>query len=89
MNDFLNNPKLENLTSREKEVLHYLINGQHNEEIAQNLGISFHTAKAHVSSILHKLGVNTRTSAVRIVFDNIINNKQIKDKNSQNKNIMN
>ena len=83
MHDFLNNPKFNNLTIREKEVLGYIIDGLHNVEIAQNLGISFHTAKAHVSSILHKLGVNTRILAVRIAISNIMDNN--KDLNNKNK----
>ena len=84
MKDFLNNPKLDHLTTREKEVLAYIIDGLHNVEIAQKLGISFHTAKAHVSSILHKLGINSRTSAIKIAVADIINNN--KDLNNKNKN---
>ena len=84
MKDFLNNPKLDHLTTREKEVLTYIIDGLHNVEIAQKLGISFHTAKAHVSSILHKLGINSRTSAIKIAVADIINNN--KDLNNKNKN---
>lgn len=66
MDNCLKNMNFQNLTTREKEVLDYLVQGFHNLEIAQKLGISSHTAKAHVSSILHKFGVKTRTSAVRI-----------------------
>ena len=84
MKNFLNNPELDNLTTREKEVLEYIIDGLHNVEIAQKLGISFHTAKAHVSSILHKLGINSRTSAIKIAVADIINNN--KDLNNKNKN---
>ena len=84
MKDFLNNPKLDHLTTREKEVLEYIIDGLHNVEIAQKSGISFHTAKAHVSSILHKLGINSRTSAIKIAVADIINNN--KDLNNKNKN---
>ena len=83
MKNFLNNPELDNLTTREKEVLEYIIDGLHNVEIAQKLGISFHTAKAHVSSILHKLGINSRTSAIKIAVADIINNN--KDLNNKNK----
>ena len=83
MKNFLINPKFDNLTTREKEVLEYIIDGLHNVEIAQKLGISFHTAKAHVSSILHKLGINLRTSAIKVAFADIINNN--KDLNNKNK----
>ena len=54
----------ESLTSRETEVLALLAGGAGNKEIAAKLGISEHTAKFHVSSILGKLGATTRTEAV-------------------------
>ncbi len=52
------------LTSRESEVLALLAEGAGNKEIAAKLGLSEHTAKFHVSSILSKLGATTRTEAV-------------------------
>jgi len=52
------------LTERETEVLALLVNGLNNPQIAQKLVISRATAKFHVSSILSKLGVSTRTEAV-------------------------
>jgi len=52
------------LTSRESEVLALLAEGAGNREIAAKLGVSEHTAKFHVSSILSKLGATTRTEAV-------------------------
>lgn len=57
-------PPGEPLTSREAEVLSLLADGAGNREIASRLGISEHTAKFHVSSILGKLGAATRTEAV-------------------------
>jgi len=54
----------EPLTSREAEVLALLSEGAGNSEIAAKLGVSEHTAKFHVSSILSKLGAATRTEAV-------------------------
>jgi DNA-binding NarL/FixJ family response regulator len=57
-------PPGEPLTSREAEVLSMLANGAGNKEIASRLGISEHTVKFHVSSILGKLGAATRTEAV-------------------------
>ena len=54
------------LTTRELEVLKLVCKGYTNNEIARELFISKHTAKAHVSSIFRKLGVNHRTLAVYI-----------------------
>lgn len=52
------------LTPREEEVLAQLIEGLSNKEIAAELGVTLRTVKAHVSSILQKLGVADRTQAV-------------------------
>ena len=52
------------LTPRETEVLHWVSEGLSNKEIARELGISLHTVKFHLQSLLHKLGASTRTEAV-------------------------
>ncbi len=52
------------LTPREIQVLAMLAEGQGNKTIAWKLGISEHTAKFHVASILSKLNAGTRTEAV-------------------------
>jgi DNA-binding NarL/FixJ family response regulator len=57
---------LEPLTPRESEVLQMLAAGLGNKEIAAKLGISEHTVKFHVGSILGKLGAATRTEAVSL-----------------------
>ena len=54
----------EALTPREIEVLRAMAEGLGNKEIAARLGISEHTAKFHVASIMGKLGAATRTEAV-------------------------
>jgi DNA-binding NarL/FixJ family response regulator len=51
------------LTTREREVLAELAQGRSNREIARALGVSEKTVKAHVSSVLAKLGVQDRTQA--------------------------
>ena len=53
----------EALTERETEVLRLLAHGQANKEIARNLHIGEKTVKTHVSSILGKLNVPSRTQA--------------------------
>ncbi len=55
---------LEELTSREVEVLNKLAKGLANKEIADVLNISEHTVKDHLKSILAKLRVADRTEAV-------------------------
>lgn len=52
------------LTPREREVLGAMADGASNKVIARRLGISFHTAKFHVASILTKLDADTRTEAL-------------------------
>ncbi|MDP9380383.1 MAG: response regulator transcription factor [Chloroflexota bacterium] len=54
----------ETLTPRELEVLQLIADGLPNKTIATQLGISEHTAKFHVSSVLAKLGAFSRTEAV-------------------------
>jgi DNA-binding NarL/FixJ family response regulator len=56
----------ETLTEREREVLSMLANGWSNHRIAARLAISDNTVKAHVASILAKLGATTRTEAVTL-----------------------
>lgn len=54
------------LTAREKQVLNLVASGMPNKTIANALGISEHTVKFHVGSILGKLGAESRTEAVTI-----------------------
>jgi DNA-binding NarL/FixJ family response regulator len=55
--------RLGNLTEREREVLALIVAGKSNSEIAWALRITPNTAKAHVASIIRKLGVASRTEA--------------------------
>ena len=52
------------LTPRELEVLALMAEGASNKAIARRLGISVHTAKFHVGSLLDKLDATGRTDAV-------------------------
>jgi DNA-binding NarL/FixJ family response regulator len=66
------NPESE-LTERELEVLQLIVAGKSNPEIADQLCISIHTAKAHVGSILNKLCVNDRVqAAIKALKENIV-----------------
>ncbi len=61
------------LTERELEVLRLLVAGKSNTEIANELIVSVHTAKAHVCSILQKLCVDDRVqAAVKAIKENIV-----------------
>ena len=57
---------VEELTPREIEVLRMMAEGLGNKEIAARLGISDHTVKFHISSILAKIGASSRTEAVTL-----------------------
>lgn len=56
------------LTAREVEVLSLLVDGLSNREIADRLSVSHRTVMNHVSSILGKLGVASRTAAVTVAL---------------------
>jgi len=72
-----NLPHLENpgktLTGREFEVLKLIVLGKSNTEIAKELIVSVHTAKAHVCSILQKMSVGDRVqAAVKAVREGLL-----------------
>jgi len=56
------------LTEREREVLALMVEGQINAKIAEELNVSPFTIKSHVSNILFKLGVASRTEAVTLAL---------------------
>ena len=60
------------LTEREREVLSLMVDGLSNGQIAVKLKVSESTIKSHVSNILSKLGVASRTEAVTLALRNRI-----------------
>jgi len=60
------------LTEREREILTLMIEGLNNTQIAGRLTVSPSTVKSHVSNILSKLGVASRTEAVTLALRNRI-----------------
>lgn len=58
----------DDLTAREREVLALMVRGMTNPQIAAHLVVSRATAKAHVSSVLSKLGASNRAEAVALAL---------------------
>jgi NarL family two-component system response regulator LiaR len=58
----------DSLTAREQQVLKLMADGLTNADIAERLVIGVATVKTHVSSIISKLGVSTRTEATAIAI---------------------
>ncbi|MBC8126469.1 MAG: response regulator transcription factor [Gloeobacteraceae cyanobacterium ES-bin-144] len=56
--------EIETLTTREEEVLHFLVKGMIKKEIADQLSISQHTVDMHLRSVYRKLHVRSQTEAV-------------------------
>lgn len=52
---------MKDLTSRETEVLYYVMQSLTNRQIAEILKITHHTVKAHISAIMRKLTYKNRT----------------------------
>lgn len=71
----LQKPKslFEVLTPREREVLALIVKGMGNNDIADQLVISLPTTKSHVSSILSKLGLTSRTEVISLVMEDSFN----------------
>jgi DNA-binding NarL/FixJ family response regulator len=61
-------PERETLTARERDVLKLLADGARNKEISAGLGISHGTVRFHIGNVFQKLGVSSRTEAVRVAL---------------------
>jgi DNA-binding NarL/FixJ family response regulator len=67
------------LTAREREALALMVEDLNNREIAERLVVSQSTAKFHVSGILSKLGVESRTEAVALPYNTAWSPDQAQD----------
>ncbi len=56
-------PEMEELTTREQQILHLLTHGLSNKELGKELAISPYTVKAHLRHILEKLNLRSRVEA--------------------------
>lgn len=56
------------LTPKELEVLILVAKGLSNSEIGEKIFVTSHTVKAHISSIIRKLGVANRTEAIYVAM---------------------
>jgi DNA-binding NarL/FixJ family response regulator len=63
-----NNFQQDTLSKRELEVLRHVADGNSNRRVADRLGLSEDTIKAHMKTILHKLDARDRTHAVTIAM---------------------
>ena len=52
------------LTLREREIFNLLVNNLDTEEIAEKLGISSKTVRNHISNVIQKLGLRSRSQAL-------------------------
>ena len=68
-NEFSSLDQPDPLTERETEILRLMAGGYSNKEIANSLGVAEGTVKNHVSNILSKMGVRSRTRAVLKAFE--------------------
>ncbi len=72
-NEFDSEEKKRPLTKKELVILELITQGKSNTEIAKELILSVHTVKAHVCTILHKMGVKDRVqAAVKAVKQNLV-----------------
>ena len=56
------------MTEREREVLSYLALGWETKYIAEELGVSWYTARNHIENLRTKLGASTRLEAVMVAI---------------------
>jgi len=61
---------LDSLTNREREILHYVVEGNNNTAIAKQLCISIRTVETHKSSIMRKLNLGNTVDLIKFAIRN-------------------
>ena len=61
-----------NLTARELQIIHGLLDGRHEDTIARELGISRHTVHAHLGRVYKKLNVDCCTGLLLRIFNKYV-----------------
>lgn len=64
------------ISSRETDVFKLIINGKSNKEISEQLFISEHTVKNHITKIFQKLNVSDRVQAIAMVYETCMNERE-------------
>jgi FixJ family two-component response regulator len=62
--------RFEKLTSREREIMHFVIAGKMNKTVADELFISIKTVEAHRAKVMQKLGVDSVAELVQLAIEN-------------------
>jgi two-component system nitrate/nitrite response regulator NarL len=57
------------LTTREREVLQWLVDGKTGKDLARSMGVAYSTARTHVQNVLMKLGVHSQLEAVAFAIE--------------------
>lgn len=65
------------LTPRESEVLSALVDGRSTFQLAENMGITYTTARTHIQSLLNKLGVHSKLEAVALATRKALPGRQL------------
>ena len=61
-------PPLTELSARQTEILHSIVRGLYDRDIASQLGISIYTVKEHINALFAKIGAANRAEAVAIAL---------------------
>ena len=65
-------------TERERELIGYVVKGYDNKKIGSKMFTTVHTVKAHMTSVMRKLGVSNRTEAAcKILKETIIDLEEV------------